>query len=487
MDESSIFDWIFGSSTDAQAIGLTGEEINALADSYATSHPMFDPTAVRWLDTDTGQIVTASEASALDQAAFSASVAAAGGSTAGVDVPAGTFVNSLFVDPATGKVVGSDGNPPAPGLLDTLLKNITPGTPIGNALVTLLLGGAGVGLAAALTPGAQKLTLPTTPMNPVQEAGQKALLDTIFKGQDPVAAIRQAVLTGQMDPASAANALKLLGVTDPEALVKSFQAGGGLTGSAALTAAIGANLSGQAETSEALRQQAERARVAATQQAPIQDLIRSIALSQVPGAVATPEPTDLVGAGIRDRVLKALRGGVVDPGLERTLAEQKDILLNNLAKMYGRPGQETEGTVGGALVQGFDEKANELRYNVNRDILNTLAPQEAARTAYTAGRGDIRLGQDVTLSQLGLTPPAATAGSLSSTMPIQPLLGINDTSGQQTAAMQAQAAIAAYNAQNASDQSKAAAVAKIFGASAGALTAPTYNFTMANPAANPFA
>lgn len=477
MDETTIYDWIFGGGTaDPQALSFTSEDIQAFADSYANSDPG-QIMANDWIDMETGARVTAQQAMEIDREAFTRdSMAARSGG-----LPEG----HLYVNPE-GEVVDANNKPADPAFIERVLKGMGGGgTDLGRALTTLLLGGAGVGLAAGLTPGAQKLTLPAVPLNPVQAAGQKALLGSVLSASDPLAAIRQAVLTGQMDPTTAANALKLLGVADPAALVKSFQAGGGLTGATALSAALNANVSGQATSTEAMRQAAERALTAGQVQAPTQELIRALALGQVPGAVATPEPTDPVNAAIRDRVLLALRGGEVDPGLERTLAEQKDVLLNKLARMYGRPGQETEGTVGGALALNFDQRANELRYQVNRDILNALAPQEQARTAYTAGRGDIKLGQNVAFSGFGLTPPTETAKTLAGTMPIEPMLGINDTSGAQTAASQAAAAVAAYNAQNASSQNQATALSGLFGTAARSLTAPTYNFTMANPAAMP--
>lgn len=451
-----------------------------------------------WVDTVTGETLTAEQARAMDQAQFEADAAAfnaPAGTTGDFGISPGNFgispsISQMLNDPALeGKavvldaagnmtrIVNIDGSPVDAGWLNTFLRS-----PVGQLMATLGLGAVGMGIASALSPGPSTLRLPQVPMNPVQEAGQRQLLDTIFStSPDPVAAIRQAVLSDQLDPASAAAALRALGVADPEGLVESFLTGGGLTGTAALRAAISSSFGGQAEVAEALRQIAERARVAGTQQAPIQDLIRSLGLAQVPEAVATPEPFDLVGAGIRNRVIEALLGERVDPALERRIAEERETLTNRIRHLYPQS-QPEEGTVGGALLQGYNQRANELRYNVNRDILQLLAPQEQARTAYEAGRRDTRLGQNVTLSGFGLTPPRETAETLSRMMPIQPLLGISDTTGRDNAQLAAQTALAAFNAEQAGARDQTTAIMRLFGQGAEAFTRPRY-LSFGNPVA----
>lgn len=468
----------------AEIAAFTATQYNFGADAFPA----------QWLDTKSGEILTADQARALSPSDWEMAVRAEMEPAAvGIDPATRAMLeNPAFegkavrIDAAgNARIVNADGTPLDQNSARSIDRALGLDSALGRMLVSLGLGGVGMGLAAALAPGGSALRLPEATQNPVLAAGQRTTLDTIFGQADPVAGIRQAVLTGALAPEAAVTALRTLGVTDPEALVRSFQAGGGLTGEAALRATISSSLGGQAEVAEALRQAAERERVAAAGEAPIQALIRALSLAKVPEYLLTPEPADVVGAGIRDRVLKALVGQEVDPALERRIGEEREKLLLGLAKMYGRPGQETEGTVGGALVQGFDTRANELRYNVNRDILALLAPQEQARTAYRAGRRDTGLTQATALSTLGRTSPAQLAGSMATMVPIQPLLGINDAAERQFIDnLRAQAVIGAFNAENTAAQNQAAAINRLFGTAASALAStPSYNFTMANPAA----
>lgn len=465
-----------------------------LFDPGAFGGEVFDANAMQWIDTTTGEVVTPDQAQALDVAAWNASYEREFGTPppelavppSGIDPILRALLNdprlegkAVLVDAnGTRTIVNLDGSP-----LSASDKGFFDST-WGRALLTLGLGAAGVGIAQALTPS-RDLRVPSIPQNPVQTAGQRLLMDTLFGGGGGAA----------RDPAEEARVLEAArnwnGTFGQDQLTADaylaqrglISAPGAPSSAQALRSAIASSLGGQAESAEALREQAARARVAGTQLAPIQDLIRQLGIAQIPEQVATPEPFDLVGSGIRARVIKALLGEEVDPTLEADLGRKKEVLLNQLAKMYGRPGQEAEGTVGGALVQGFDTEANKLRYAVNRDILQLLAPQEQARTAYQAGRRDTRLGQNVAMSGYGLVPPAQTAETLGRMMPIQPLLGIGDTTGEKNAQLAAQYALAGFQAQTSADRAQADAIARIFGTAAGTLTTPTYNFNMANPSA----
>lgn len=238
---------------------------------------------------------------------------------------------------------------------------------------------------------------------------------------------------------------------------------------------------------------------------------------------------DPVGAAERARLLRAINGEEIDPTLEAKVAEGREALLNKLTQMYGRAGQEAEGTVGGYLTQQYDTEANKLRYAVNKDIIGTLDPAERARmqfavnnpqNQYLAALGfyvptaanlqaantnqNLSLGADyrAQTAQLmaaqqaaqnarstGLATNASLTGfgqrslndlatGLNSVMTIPPLLNLNDAGQRATVdTLRTNAATANFNAQNANRTSLSNAIGNLGGRVADSLLNPKQNIS----------
>lgn len=136
---------------------------------------------------------------------------------------------------------------------------------------------------------------------------------------------------------------------------------------------------------------------------PLDPLLQAKAQTLVLGSPAdfalAPDP---IQGAMRDRVLRAVQGGEIDPALERQIAEDLEILRNKLKLAYGTTGSEWDSTLGQNLYLKALESAKALRYGVNRDVINSMGPQEAARRTF-----QITNPQQMYLSESGIFVPAA--------------------------------------------------------------------------------
>lgn len=240
-----------------------------------------------------------------------------------------------------------------------------------------------------------------------------------------------------------------------------------------------------------------------------------------PDAYRVPDPT---GAAMADRIQRALEGGELDPLTERRIRDELEILKNNLKRAYGATGAEWESTVGQNLYLKALESAEGLRYNVNKDVIQSLGPQEMARRTFqinnprqlylneaqflggqTSQRGQLPAAERRTLlgmylpqvannaafnenaRQAGIVNNAALSSLNRPTLApgatalnsqwgtLSPALGINEPNTFPTLA---NASLAAFQANQAARAGRANSVADIFGNAAAALRPP---FTFATP------
>lgn len=126
----------------------------------------------------------------------------------------------------------------------------------------------------------------------------------------------------------------------------------------------------------------------------------------ITGGSAQFNQADPVQAAMQKQVLNALNGGIVDPGLEQQIAQQKEILMNKLAAQYGSRdsaqtgSMDTAGTIPAYVAQQFQNNADIARYNVNQGVVNSVGPQEAQRSQF-----NITNPQQMYLSSLGFYGP----------------------------------------------------------------------------------
>lgn len=242
------------------------------------------------------------------------------------------------------------------------------------------------------------------------------------------------------------------------------------------------------------------------------------------GGPAAYYSADPVQAQMAARLQNALAGGELDPATERSIREQLDILHNNLKRAYGDAGAEWNSTVGQSLAAKSAESVAALRYGVNRDVVNSLGPQEQARRTFAITNpqnmylADLGFygGQQQQRSQLpaaetrallaqyfptvaqnaafnenarqvnvaqnaaitGLNRPTLATGSNAlgnQITSLSPLLGVNEPNVFPTLAA---ASTSAFNAQQAADAAQAKSIADIFGNAAGTLK-PATNVTLA--------
>ena len=492
-----------------------------------------DPEAGMYYDPATGSYIATPREGAV------AAPSPAAFRSASDQIRSNPVLSQLEIDPSTGVITYPDGTVVDPSShpdvwqqikntfnasgVGSFLNSIAGGN-LGRALVQLGLGAAGLGLGRAVAGSGGALTLPPfeSGANPVLSAGQRAAANIMSKEgtQATLEGTIGSTLRGYSDLASrleneighqaedygktyyrsrdiregALNALP--GFTTPDA------EGTALTDRIArLRPLINANLSATPEGTDPLL-------------ADVRTGARRL-LSEGADAFAVP---DEVEGAIRERLLRAIRGEEVDPALERRITEGREIMLNRLKQMYGRAGQDVEGTVGGGLTQEYDKRANELRYGVNRDVMGLLSPEERVRRQFSinnpkelylrnaafllpeerartseatnrilAERGSLLgaeagargarsagLGEKVALTNFGQRSLGDLATGLSSILTVPPLLGLNDESGRIARdTLRANAASAAFQADRAARNDLAKGIATIGGRTADAFTART--------------
>lgn len=113
-------------------------------------------------------------------------------------------------------------------------------------------------------------------------------------------------------------------------------------------------------------------------------------------------PVDPVERSMQARLLRAIEGGETDPATERAIAEGLEILRNKLKAAYGTTGAEWDSTLGQNLYLKGLESAAATRYGINRDVINSIGPQQAGRRTF-----QITNPQQMYLNEAGLFVPAA--------------------------------------------------------------------------------
>ena len=203
--------------------------------------------------------------------------------------------------------------------------------------------------------------------------------------------------------------------------------------------------------------------------------------------------SDEIQAGIGRMVMDAIEGRLESP-LARDFADEERQLR---ARLLSQLGPTYEGsTLGTRALQDLRESQDIRKQQYLLGTISSLAPQEAARrqfnittpeTAFNARLNAFlpaesaraNLGQTVQQAGLanttalasgfGRTPTPQTQTTLSSIVPIQPLLGLEDASRsrQLQDALSTQAALNAFNLTAADKSATAKSIADLFGTVAG--------------------
>ena len=211
-----------------------------------------------------------------------------------------------------------------------------------------------------------------------------------------------------------------------------------------------------------------------------------------PGRASTIVPSaysDEIQGGIARMVMDAIEGRLESP-LARDFADEERQLRARLLSQLG-PGYENS-TSGVVALQKLRESQDIRKQQYRIGTISTLAPQEAARRTFNitdprsaylstlnaflpAESSRAALGEDVARAGLtsrtalasgfGRIPTPQTQTTLSSIVPIQPLLGLEDASRsrQLQDALQTQAALSAFNVEGADRVATAKSVADLFG------------------------
>ena len=144
-----------------------------------------------------------------------------------------------------------------------------------------------------------------------------------------------------------------------------------------------------------------------------------------PEAYARADPNEALMAAKLER---ALRGEEVDPLVERTIADELEVMRNRLKQAYGTAGSEWESTVGQNLYLKGLESAAIARDQVNKNTIASVGPQQFARRTF-----QINNPMNQYLAELGAFAPE--------TFRRQALRGSEERAlvGQHTGAVQANA------------------------------------------------
>lgn len=414
----------------------------------------------------------------------------------------------LFVDTGTGQLVNAAGSPfsqaqidamaasveeqvrsgqAPPGILDALNKFL--GTNLGKIAGSLALGGAGLGLARAVTGGGQTFTPPASqPALPAVQSARDALNQILTGGgttsaQDLQSLIRQSI-AGQRTIAdlSSARAGRELAMDTQQAPLEqairmqalgelpSYLSGG--TPSIATTAPTAAmgftplTINGTAIPNWYIGPNGQP--MLFNQQT---GMLQPAQAGALPSSSLTPM-NDPIQEALANEVLKASRGETSDPLLERTLAQQARDLETRLFRQVG-PGYATSTPGSQALAEQNAMDAIARSQN-RRQTITSLAPLEAQRRQFNLTFPEsVRttgFNERTNLTTLGRTNPAAAFTTLSQMVPIAPLFGLSDAAAttRQNEAIQNQFALDAFKAGQTEQSRLAEAITKLFGTAAGA-------------------
>ena len=227
---------------------------------------------------------------------------------------------------------------------------------------------------------------------------------------------------------------------------------------------------------------------------------QGVAAALDPNNPQVPRINDPIRMGLANEIARVLAGQYANPAEDRLAREEEEALKNRLFRLHGAGYEATTG--GDASLQRFNESQFIRRENDRKSTLASLVPMEQTRRAAeystplaalsTLGAGEMdrsRFGEDVrqrglaerlALLNMGRTSRPELSTTLSSIVPIQPLLNLGgaEAAAERREALNTQSALEAFRAREASRNQLASGIAGIFGTAAGALTRPSSNITV---------
>lgn len=346
------------------------------------------------------------------------------------------------------------------GVLAEWSKKLGLDTGLGRIIATIALGAAGLGAAQLFAGDTPRITLPGPAPLP---AGVQAAQQALNRGLTTAPSLQpQAILDangntiayqaadGTITPATAGGGPPLSasapGRTGQDYLQGTFQRG----------------LAGQETLSRLLAGSAARELQTDVEQAPQERTVRLSALEGLPEMLVTPEAIaagepvtpmdDVIRDYLRETIGRISRGEFASPALERRLGREEEAVRNRLRTGLGRDYELS--TAGMQGVNEFGDYANTLREEENRRYLSSFLPQEESRSRFAVTfPEDVRrsgVNERLTLSNFGRRTAPQLTTSLSSMVPVQPLLGLGDAAAaaRQQEAIQTQAALTSFGIEN---------------------------------------
>ena len=379
-------------------------------------------------------------------------------------------------------------------------------TTLGKIALTLGLGAAGVGIGQMVAGGNDPVRLPPAPgPGPEQQAAQAAFRNVLATG---------GATTGVPGGGTGGVASNIAALTSPN-LAAPFAA----TGQQNLEDTFRSGLAGQSLLTQLAAMQAARELGISTEQAPQEAALRQLSMAQLPsfltppnagqqtlqtvqnadgsysispavaGLTNPPRIEDPVREAYAMEIARAIMEEA-NPGLRRAEREEEEGLRNRLYGQLGGAGYEASSP-GMEALQRMRESQDIRRRQNTLATLTSLGPQELSRRSAEyqvpltaantltnldlANRGfesrerQTGLAERLGMLNLGRTPVPQIGTTLSSNVPISPLLGLDsaERARQQQYSLNTQAALDSYRTGAQSDQQLASAIAGLFGAAAG--------------------